>query len=98
MANRISSTQQCLATRFRSTETWAAASLKTLLSRRDWDPLPAGLTGWGTGAFDFDNDGYKDLFTANSEILDNSMEVEHTGRSLFQMGYFETRAVSPSKI
>jgi hypothetical protein len=35
------------------------------------------LTGWGTGAFDFDNDGYKDLFTANSEILDNAMEVEH---------------------
>jgi hypothetical protein len=35
------------------------------------------LTGWGTGAFDFDNDGYKDLFTANSEILDNSMQVSH---------------------
>jgi enediyne biosynthesis protein E4 len=35
------------------------------------------LTAWGTGAFDFDNDGYKDLFTANSAILDNSMEVEH---------------------
>ena len=34
------------------------------------------LTAWGTGAFDFDNDGYKDLFTANSAILDNSMEVE----------------------
>jgi len=34
------------------------------------------LTGWGIGAFDFDNDGYKDLFTANSAILDNSMEVE----------------------
>jgi enediyne biosynthesis protein E4 len=35
------------------------------------------LTAWGTGAFDFDNDGYKDLFTANAAILDNSMEVEH---------------------
>ena len=34
-------------------------------------------TGWGTGAFDFDNDGYKDLFTANSEILDNSLQVAH---------------------
>ena len=34
-------------------------------------------TGWGVGAFDFDNDGLKDLFTANSAILDNSMEVEH---------------------
>ena len=35
------------------------------------------LTAWSTGAFDFDNDGYKDLFTANSAILDNSMEVQH---------------------
>jgi hypothetical protein len=35
------------------------------------------ITGWGTGAYDFDNDGLKDLFTANSAILDNSMEVEH---------------------
>ena len=33
------------------------------------------LTAWGTGAFDFDNDGYKDLFTANAAILDNEMEV-----------------------
>jgi hypothetical protein len=40
------------------------------------------LTGWGTGAFDFDNDGYKDLFTANSEILDNAMEVEHRSFAL----------------
>ncbi len=35
------------------------------------------LTAWGTGAYDFDNDGFKDLFTANAAILDNSMEVEH---------------------
>jgi hypothetical protein len=38
--------------------------------------LTARLTAWGTGAFDFDNDGYKDLFTANGEILDNAMEIE----------------------
>jgi hypothetical protein len=37
----------------------------------------SSLTAWGTGAFDFDNDGYKDLFTADSEILDNSMQVAH---------------------
>ena len=36
-----------------------------------------GLTAWGVGAFDFDNDGLKDLFTADAAILDNSMEVEH---------------------
>jgi len=35
------------------------------------------LTAWGAGAFDFDNDGWKDLFTANSDILDNSMELAH---------------------
>ncbi len=35
------------------------------------------LTAWGVGIFDFDNDGYKDLFTADAAILDNSMEVEH---------------------
>ncbi len=35
------------------------------------------LTAWGTGAFDFDNDGNKDLFTAGSAILDNEMEVLH---------------------
>jgi enediyne biosynthesis protein E4 len=35
------------------------------------------LTAWGTGAFDFDNDGYKDLFTAGGAILDNELEVLH---------------------
>ena len=35
------------------------------------------LTAWGAGAFDFDNDGWKDLFTADSDILDNSMVLAH---------------------
>ncbi|MGA7886363.1 MAG: CRTAC1 family protein [Acidobacteriaceae bacterium] len=35
------------------------------------------LTGWGTGLYDFDNNGYKDLFTANADILDNALEVAH---------------------
>jgi enediyne biosynthesis protein E4 len=35
------------------------------------------LTAWATGIFDFDNDGNKDIFTACSAILDNSMEVNH---------------------
>jgi len=30
------------------------------------------LTGWGTGIYDFDNDGWKDIFTSNGSILDNS--------------------------
>ena len=35
------------------------------------------FTAWGTGIFDFDNDGNKDIFTACAAILDNSMEVNH---------------------
>jgi hypothetical protein len=44
--------------------------------------LTSRLTAWGTGAFDFDNDGNKDLFTADGEILDNSMEIEHRPAAL----------------
>jgi enediyne biosynthesis protein E4 len=36
----------------------------------------SSLTAWGTGIFDFDNDGYKDMFAACSAILDNSMELQ----------------------
>ncbi|HTS37513.1 MAG TPA: CRTAC1 family protein [Candidatus Solibacter sp.] len=44
------------------------SGLSALLSRS---------TGWGTGVFDFDNDGNKDLFMADSDILDNAMELAH---------------------
>jgi hypothetical protein len=46
----------------------ATAGLSALTSRS---------TAWGAGIFDFDNDGNKDLFTTNSDILDNSMELAH---------------------
>ena len=49
-------------------EVAATAGLSVLTSRS---------TAWGAGVFDFDNDGNKDLFTANSDILDNSMELAH---------------------
>lgn len=39
--------------------------------------LTARLTAWGVGLCDFDNDGWKDLFTANGSILDNAREVEN---------------------
>jgi hypothetical protein len=29
-------------------------------------------SGWGTGAYDFDNDGHKDLFAANGDVQDNT--------------------------
>jgi len=35
------------------------------------------MTAWGVGAFDFDNDGWKDLFVAGGAILDNELEVLH---------------------
>ena len=46
----------------------AAAGLSALTSRS---------TAWGVGIFDFDNDGNKGLFTANSDILDNAMDLAH---------------------
>ena len=30
------------------------------------------MSGWGAGMQDFDNDGYKDLFTANSHVSENA--------------------------
>jgi hypothetical protein len=39
--------------------------------------LTSRSTAWGVGIFDFDNDGNKDLFTANADILDNAMELAH---------------------
>ncbi len=35
------------------------------------------MTAWSVGAFDFDNDGWKDLFTSGGAILDNEMELLH---------------------
>jgi Flp pilus assembly protein TadD len=29
-------------------------------------------SGWSTGLYDFNNDGYKDIFTANSHVMDNA--------------------------
>ena len=33
-------------------------------------PLSVAMSGWGNGFFDFNNDGWKDLFTANSDVND----------------------------
>ena len=29
------------------------------------------MSGWSNGIFDFDNDGWKDLFVARGNVLDN---------------------------
>ncbi|MDQ2777500.1 MAG: CRTAC1 family protein [Acidobacteriota bacterium] len=39
-----------------------------------------GMSGWGNGIVDFDNDGWKDLFVARSNVLDNIADM-HDGRS-----------------
>ncbi|HTS34938.1 MAG TPA: CRTAC1 family protein [Candidatus Solibacter sp.] len=33
------------------------------------------MSGWSNGIFDFDNDGWKDLFVARANVLDNIMEL-----------------------
>jgi hypothetical protein len=35
------------------------------------------MSGWGNGIFDFDNDGHKDLFTANSHVSENIELYRH---------------------
>lgn len=35
----------------------------------------ANMSGWGNGMFDFDNDGWKDLFVARSNVVDNISAV-----------------------
>ncbi len=34
--------------------------------------------GWGIGFFDYDNDGYKDIFVANGHTMDNIAEVDRS--------------------
>ncbi|MGD0939877.1 MAG: CRTAC1 family protein [Terracidiphilus sp.] len=52
--------------------------------------ISSRLTAWSTGIFDFDNDGNKDIFTANSEINDNSMGIAHRPYALSN-GLFRNR-------
>ncbi len=38
--------------------------------------LTSGSAGWGVGLEDFDNDGWKDLFVAQSHVLDNVEAID----------------------
>lgn len=40
----------------------------------------ANMSGWGNGIFDFDNDGWKDLFVARANVMDNISELDPTRR------------------
>ena len=47
--------------------------------------IPTGIAehthrylGWGIGFFDYDNDGYKDIFVANGHTMDNIAEVDRS--------------------
>ena len=41
-------------------------------------PMSRNYAGWGVGIFDFDNDGWKDVFTANSHVNDRVEAFEAT--------------------
>jgi enediyne biosynthesis protein E4 len=42
--------------------------------------ISAAISGWGMGVFDFDNDGWKDVFVAAGDVQDNT-ELLTSGRS-----------------
>ena len=52
--------------------------------------LSARSSGWGVGLYDFDNDGWKDLFASQSHVLDN-VEKIHSG-----LRYLEPPALFPN--
>jgi len=58
--------------------------------------LTSGSSGWGVGLEDFDNDGWKDLFAAQSHVLDNVQQIDASLRykelpllALNHNGHFE---------
>jgi enediyne biosynthesis protein E4 len=58
--------------------------------------LTSGSSGWGVGLEDFDNDGWKDLFVAQSHVLDNVQQIDASLRykeppllAMNHHGYFE---------
>ena len=54
--------------------------------------LTANSSGWGAGLYDFDNDGFKDLFVAQSHVLDNVEKINSGLRYLQPPALFWNRA------
>lgn len=46
------------------------ASFRDMTFRAELSRLTNAISGWGVGLVDFDNDGWKDIFTANSHVND----------------------------
>jgi hypothetical protein len=63
------------------------ASLSTGLAE-----LTARSSGWGVGLVDFDNDGWKDLFVAQSHVLDNVEKIHSALRYLEPPALFRNLA------
>src|SRR5262249_33025165 len=58
--------------------------------------MTSASSGWGVGLEDFDNDGWKDLFVAQSHVLDNVQQIDASLRykelplvALNRQGHFE---------
>ncbi len=54
--------------------------------------LTARSSGWGVGLYDFDNDGWKDLFVAQSHVLDNVEKIQSGLRYLEPPALFRNAA------
>lgn len=62
-------------------------------------------TGWGTGMFDFNNDGWKDVFVAGGHVMDNAersssrksrqrnMVFRNSGAGHFEISYLDGEAL-----
>ena len=48
------------------------------------------MSGWGVGIFDFNNDGFKDLFSANSHVSENA-DIDPLQHYLQTNAIFENR-------
>jgi enediyne biosynthesis protein E4 len=55
-------------------------------------------TGWGSGIYDFDNDGRKDLFAANGDLNENAEGARQNSTVLMQRadGTFEAAPAGPA--
>jgi len=59
-------------------------------SRSRLSALTSRISGWGVALADFDNDGYKDIFTANSHVNDRA-EQTSSDRYLLPNSVFRNR-------